>query len=166
MQTLPMTAAGFATLQEELRQRVHVERSQIVARLQQAMSDDTNLGENAEYQAVVAEQAVNESRIADLEAKLAHAEVINLAQQTGDVIRFGATVTLIDEDTKAKKTWQIVGEPEADAAHGRISVTSPIARALIGKNRGESVEVHAPAGTRSYTIKNVQWPDELRGSLS
>jgi len=114
-----MTAAGQTRLRQELADRIHRDRPAIIARLQQAMNDDMNLAENAEYQAVLTEQAANEARIVELEDKLARAEVIDLAKQADQVIRFGATVTLVDEDSKAKKTWQIVGEPEADASHGR-----------------------------------------------
>ncbi|AMN44082.1 transcription elongation factor GreA [Rhodoplanes sp. Z2-YC6860] len=164
MNTLPMTSAGYIALQQELKDRLHVKRPDIVARLQQAMRDDVNLTENSDYQAAVADQAANENRIAELEDKLTRAEVIDLSKLSGDVVRFGATVTVLDEDSHVKRTWQIVGEPEADARCGRISVSSPTARAFMGKSRGDSVEVHAPAGVRSYTIKNVEWPDALRSA--
>lgn len=162
MTTLPMTTAGYEALQCEMQQRLRVERPHYIERLQQAMTDDGNLSENASYQTIIAEQASNENRIAELEDKLARAEVIDLADQSGEAIRFGATVTLVDEDSRAKKIWQIVGEPEADARRGRISISSPLARALMGRSRGESVEVHAPAGVRSYKVQKVEWSDELR----
>jgi transcription elongation factor GreA len=164
MDTLPMTSAGYATLQAELKDRLNVRRPKLVARLQQAMTDDLNLTENSDYQTAVADQAANESRIADLEDKLTRAEVIELSKQSGDVVRFGATITVVDEDSHVKRTWQIVGEPEADAKCGRISVSSPAGRAFMGKSRGDSVEVHAPAGVRSYIIKNVEWQDALRSA--
>jgi transcription elongation factor GreA len=164
MNTILMTSAGYAALQQEMKERLQLERPRFVERLQQAMTDDFNMSENAEYQAVIAEQAVNESRIIKLEETLAKSEVIHLAKGAGHVIRFGATVTLMDEDSRTKRTLQIVGEPEADASQGRISVSSPIARALIGKSCGDSVEVSAPAGTRSYKIQKVEWMDELRGA--
>src|SRR5262249_19300302 len=126
-------------------------------RIQEAIADDSNLAENAEYHAAKTEQELNEARITELEDKLAHAEVIDVSKLSGDTITFGATVTLIDEDTGDKKLWQIVGEPEADAGKGRISVTSPIARALIGKARGASVEVIAPGGAKSYKVRQVEW---------
>lgn len=163
-ETLPMTSAGYAALQQEMKDRLQVARPKIVARLQQAITDDVNLTENSEYQAAVAEQAANESRIAELEDKIAHAEVIDLSKQSGDVVRFGATVTVVDEDNNTKSTWQIVGEPEADPSHGRISVSSPIARALMGKSSGDYVEVHAPGGTRSYSIQKVEWLDAIRST--
>ena len=102
------------------------------------------------------------NRIADLEDKLAHAEIIDVSKLSGDTIRFGATVTLIDEDTREKRIWQIVGEPEADAGAGKISVTSPIARALIGKTKGTTVLVEAPAGAKAYTVRQVDWPEGKR----
>jgi transcription elongation factor GreA len=162
MTRLPMTAAGHVALEDELRHRTRIARPRLVQRIQHAISDDANLVENSEYQAALAEQEVNENRIADLEDKLARAEIIDVSKLSGDTIRFGATVTLIDEDTREKRIWQIVGEPEADAAAGKISVTSPIARALIGKTKGTTVLVEAPAGAKSYTVRQVDWPEGKR----
>jgi len=164
MQTLPMTSLGYTALQQEIKERLHVARPKLTERLQQALRDDVNLTENSEYQAAVADQAANESRIAELEDKLARAEVIDISKQSGDAVRFGATVTVLDEDTDAQYTWQIVGEPESDPCQGRISASSPIARALMGKHRGASVEVSAPAGIRSYTIQKVEWLDTVDGA--
>ena len=155
-----MTAAGHSALQDELRQRIRVERPRLVQRIQEAIADDSNLAENSEYQTAKTEQEINESRIAELEDKLARAEVIDVSKLSGDTIKFGATVTLIDEDTGEKKVWQIVGEPEADVKGGKISVTSPIARALIGKSKGATVEVEAPAGPKVYKIRQVGWPED------
>ena len=115
-------------------------------KIQEAIADDSNLAENSEYQAAKTEQEINEARIAELEDKLARADIIDVSKLSGDIIKFGATVTLIDKDTGNEKVWQIVGEPEADANKGRISVISPIARALIGKAKGATVEVEAPGG--------------------
>jgi transcription elongation factor GreA len=129
----------------------------IVQRIQEAIADDSNLAENPEYQAAKTEQEINEARIAELEDKLARAEVIDVSKLSGDTITFGATVTLIDEDTGEKTVWQIVGEPEADVKNGKISVTSPTARALIGNTKGATVEVEAPGGTRAYKILQMQW---------
>jgi transcription elongation factor GreA len=117
----------------------------------------SNLAENPEYQAVKSEQEINEARIAELEDKLARAEVIDVSKLSGDTIKFDATVSLIEEDTGENKVWQIVGEPEADALEGSISVTSPIARALIGKSKGETVEVETPGGAKVYQIRKVEW---------
>ena len=126
-------------------------------RIQEAIADDSNLAENSEYQAAKAEQEINEAHIVELEDKLARAEVIDVSKLFGDTIKFGATVTLIEENTGEKKVWQIVGEPEADVKKGKISVTSPIARALIGKTKGASVEVEAPGGAKVYKILRVGW---------
>jgi transcription elongation factor GreA len=153
-----MTAAGYSALADELKHRTR-ERLRLTQRVQEAISGDPNLAENTEYQAVNAEQEINESRIADLEDKLARAEVIDLSKLSGDKVKFGATVTVVDEDTGAKKVWQIVGESEADARKGKISVTSPVGRALIGKTKGTTVEVEPPGGTKVYRIRKVEWLD-------
>ena len=152
-----MTTVGHSALEQELMHRLRVERPRFVERVQQAIADDSNLVENAEYHAVIAEQDLNEARIADLEDKLARADIIDISKLSGDTIKFGATVTLVDEDTDQKKVWQIVGEPEADAKKGRISITSPIARALINKKKGESVEVVTPGGAKAYEITKIEW---------
>src|SRR5579871_5360990 len=136
MDKLPMTAAGYAALENEMNHRIRVERPRLVQRIQAAIADDSNLAENSEYQTAKTEQEINEARIAELEDKLARAEIIDVSKLSGDTVTFGATVTLIDEDTGKKKVWQLVGEPEADASKGKISVTAPIARALIGKSKG------------------------------
>lgn len=133
------------------------ERPRLLQRIQDAIADDSNLAENSEYHAAKADQELNEARIADLEDRLARAEVINVSKLSGDTIKFGATVTLIEEETAEKKVWQIVGEPESDAGKGKISVNSPIARALIGKTTGTSVEVEAPGGAKAYKIRKVEW---------
>jgi transcription elongation factor GreA len=157
IERLPMTASGYASLQEALRHCIQVERPRIGERIKDAMADDANLPENAEYQAAKAEQEINENRIAELQDKLARAEVIDISRLSGDTIKFGATVTLIDEDTGKKRMWQIVGEPEADARSGKISIVSPLARALIGKTKGAIVEVITPGGARAYKIAKVDW---------
>jgi transcription elongation factor GreA len=157
MTRLPVTAAGHIVLEEELRHRIRVARPSLVRRIQQAISDEANLVENSEYQAALAEQELNETRIADLEDKLARAEIVDLSKLSGDTIKFGATVTLIDDDTGEKRIWQIVGEPEANPSEGKISVTSPIARALIGKTKGTTVLVDAPGGTKVYKVRHIEW---------
>jgi len=159
-----MTAAGHSALEDELKQRIRIERPHLVERIQAAIVDDSNLAENSEYQAAKTEQEINEARIAELEDKLARAEVIDVSKLSGDTITFGATVTLMDEDTGEKKVWQIVGEPEADVKQGKISVTSPIARALIGKTRGTTVEVEAPGSAKVYKIAQVRWPENSPGN--
>jgi len=112
MNTLPMTAAGYSVLERELKRRIQLDRPRLIERLQEAIADDSNLAENPEYQAVKSEQEINEARIAELEDKLARAEVIDVSKLSGDTIKFGATVSLIEEDTGENKVWQIVGEPE------------------------------------------------------
>jgi transcription elongation factor GreA len=156
MEKVPMTSLGYAALEDELKQRQTVERPRIIEHIAEARSHG-DLSENAEYHAAKEEQAHNESRIAEIEDKLARADVIDIGKLSGDTIKFGATVTLIDEDTDKKTVWQIVGEPEADAKRGRISVTSPLARALIGKKKGTTVEVMAPGGPKAYEITKVEW---------
>ena len=157
MNRIAVTAVGHAALEDELKHRIRVERPRLIARVQDAIADDANLAENSEYQAAKADQEINEARIAGLEDKLARADVIDVSRLSGDTITFGATVTLIEEDSGERKVWQIVGEPEADVGKGKISVTSPIARALIGKNKGDTVEVEAPGGVRSYKVRKVGW---------
>jgi len=157
MNKLPMTAGGHSVLEDELTNRIRIERPRLIQRIQEAIADDTNLAENSEYQAAKAEQEINEARIAELEDKLARAEIIDVSKLSGDTIKFGATVTVIEEGTGQKKVWQIVGEPEADAHKGKISVTSPMARALIGKTKDATVEVEAPSGAKVYKVQQVEW---------
>ena len=157
MTKIPMTAAGHSALEGELKHRIAVERPRLIQRVQEAIADDTNLAENSDYQIAKAEQQTNEARIVELEDKLARAEVIDVSKLFGDTIKFGATVTLIDEDTDEKKVWQIVGEPEADVTNGKISVNSPVGRELIGKTKGSIVEVMAPGGVRAYRIQKIEW---------
>jgi transcription elongation factor GreA len=156
MDKIPMTAAGYAALENELKHRQQVERPRIIQQITDARSHG-DLSENAEYHAAKEQQSHNEGRIAELEDKLARAEVIDVSKLSGDTIKFGATVTLVDEDTEEKRVWQIVGEPEADAKHGRISIASPLARALVGKKKGASVEVVAPGGAKAYEVVKVEW---------
>jgi transcription elongation factor GreA len=156
MDKIPMTGDGYAALQNELKHRQQVERPRIIQQITDARTHG-DLSENAEYHAAKEAQSHNEGRIAELEDKLARAEVIDVSKLSGDTITFGATVTLVDEDTEKKQVWQLVGEPEADAKKGKISITSPLARALIGKGKGTSVEVMTPSGAKAYEIKKVEW---------
>src|SRR5213083_2201846 len=156
MDKIPMTAAGYTTLENELKHRQQVERPRIIQQISDARTHG-DLSENAEYHAAKEQQAHNEGRIAELEDKLARADVIDVSKLSGDTVKFGATVTLVDEDTDEKKIWQIVGEPEADAKSGKISITSPLARALIGKAKGANVEVVTPGGAKAYECKKVEW---------
>lgn len=156
MEKIPMTAAGYSALENELKHCQQVERPRIIQQITDARTHG-DLSENAEYHAAKEQQSHNEGRIAELEDKLARAEVIDVSKLSGETIKFGATVTLVDEDTEEKRVWQIVGEPEADARAGRISITSPLARALIGKAKGANVEVVTPGGAKAYEVKKVEW---------
>ncbi len=151
-----MTPKGHAALELELKERQQVERPRIIAAIAEARSHG-DLSENAEYHAAKEQQALNEGRIAELEDKLSRADIIDVTKLSGDIVKFGATVTLIDEDTEEQRVWQIVGDMEADAKAGRISISSPMARALIGKKSGSSVEVVTPRGARSYEITEVRF---------
>ena len=156
MEKVPMTSLGYAALEDELKKRQSVERPRIIEHIAEARSHG-DLSENAEYHAAKEEQSHNEGRIAELEDKLARSEVIDVSKLSGDTITFCATVTLIDEDTDKKAVWQIVGEPEADAKKGKISITSPLARALVGKKKGAQVEVVTPGGAKAYEIVKLEW---------
>ncbi len=156
MDKVPITVKGYAALEEELRRRQQEERPRII----QAISEARALGdlsENAEYHAAKEAQSLNEGRIMELESLISRAEVIDVTKLSGERIKFGATVKLVDEDTEEEKTYQIVGEPEADVRSGRVSVTSPIARALMGKTIGDTVEVTTPGGGKSYEVVGVQF---------
>ncbi len=156
MNKVPMTGGGFATLKEELRWRQQEERPRIIEAISEARSHG-DLSENAEYHAAKEAQSLNEGRVNELEDLIARAEVIDVSKLSGDKVKFGATVVLVDEDTEEQKTYQIVGDQEADVKSGRVSISSPIARALIGKEVGDAVEVNAPGGARGYKIVEVQF---------
>jgi transcription elongation factor GreA len=156
MEKVPMTGPGYVALEEELRQRQQVERPRIIQAIAEARALG-DLSENAEYHAAKEAQSHNEGRILELESLLGRAEVIDVSKLSGDRIKFGATVRLVDEDTEEEKTYQIVGESEADVRSGRVSITSPIARALIGKTSGDTVEVTTPGGAKSYEILQVEF---------
>ncbi|SFJ34064.1 transcription elongation factor GreA [Aquamicrobium aerolatum DSM 21857] len=156
MNKVPMTVGGYEALKEELRWRQQEERHRIIEAISEARAHG-DLSENAEYHAAKESQALNEGRINELEDLVARAEVIDVAKLSGDKIKFGATVVLIDDETEEKKTYQIVGDQEADVKAGRISISSPIARALIGKEVGDEIEVNAPGGARGYEILELRW---------
>lgn len=156
MEKIPMTAPGYTALEVELKQRTQVERPRIIQAISEARAHG-DLSENAEYHAAKEQQSLNEGRIAELEDKLSRAEVIDVSKLSGSTVKFGATVTLLDEDTEEQKIYQIVGDSEADVKQGRVSISSPIARALIGKTIGDSVEVVAPGGARSFEITGVRF---------
>ena len=154
MEKVPMTAPGHAALERELKRLSSEERPRIIAAISEARAHG-DLSENAEYHAAKEAQSLNEGRIAELEDKLSRAEIIDVSKLNGKSVKFGATVKLVDEDTEEEKTYQIVGDLEADVRLGRISISSPIARALIGKAPGDTVAVQAPGGERSYEILDV-----------
>jgi transcription elongation factor GreA len=151
---VPMTAAGYAMLEVELKKRQSEDRPRIIAHIAEARSHG-DLSENAEYHSAKEAQSHNEGRIVELEDLLQRSEVIDVSKLNGSTIKFGATVTLIDEDTEKQKIFQIVGETEADVRAGKVSISSPTGRALIGKKAGDSVEVNTPGGGKSYEIVKV-----------
>jgi len=156
MDKIPMTVQGHKTLTAEYEHRTQSERRRIIDAISEARAHG-DLSENAEYSAAKEQQSLNEGRIQELEAILALADIIDVTKLGGDKVKFGATVTFLDEDTEEEKTYQVVGDPEADASAGRISISSPIARAMIGKEEGDSFEVAAPGGSRSYEIVKIRF---------
>jgi transcription elongation factor GreA len=156
MEKVPMTVIGNVKLREELRWRQQEERPRIIEAISEARAHG-DLSENAEYHAAKESQSLNEGRIKELEGVTGRAEVIDPSTMSGTTIKFGATVVLADEDNDDEKTYQIVGEHEADVKSGRVSITSPIARALINKKVGDSIAVKAPGGDRSYEILAIHW---------
>lgn len=149
-----MTAAGHTAIQDEVKFRKTEERQRIIKAISDAR-EHGDLSENAEYHAAKEQQGLNEARLAELEDILSRADIIDVSQLSGDTVKFGAHVTLVDEDTDEESAYQIVGELEADVKQGRLSITSPIARALIGKAEGDSVEVNTPGGGKSYELLKV-----------
>jgi transcription elongation factor GreA len=155
MEKIPMTSAGHAALETELKTLKTIERPAVI----QAIAEARELGdlkENAEYHSAREKQGFIEGRIKELEAVLSLAEVIDPTTLSG-TIKFGATVSLVDEDTDEEKTWQIVGEHEANVEKGLLNIKSPIARALIGKEEGDSVEVRTPGGEKSYEVLKIEY---------
>ena len=156
MQKFPMTLGGFRAIEEEIKRLKTVERPEVVRAIAEARSHG-DLSENAEYHAAKERQSFIEGRLAELEDKLSRAEVIDPTKLSGNQIKFGAIVELADEDTDEESTYQIVGEHESDIKNGRLSISAPLARALIGKTVGDSVEVTTPGGTKSYEVIKVQF---------
>ena len=156
MQRMPMTGEGHAALEAELKNLKSVERPAIIQAIAVAR-EHGDLSENAEYHAAKEKQSFIEGRLAELEDKLARADVIDVSKLDGDTVRFGATVTIIDVESEKESTYKIVGEDEADVSKGKVSNTSPIARALIGKEVGDEAEVAAPGGARAYEIASVSY---------
>jgi transcription elongation factor GreA len=156
MEKVPMTLEGYQKLEVELHRLKSEERPRIIQLISEARAHG-DLSENAEYHSAKEAQGMNEARVADLEDKLSRAEVIDPTQLSGDTIKFGAVVTLEDEDSGDKVKYRIVGDVEANVRDGKVSISSPIARALIGKSKGESVEVVTPRGARSYEVLRVEY---------
>ncbi len=151
-----MTASGYQSLEDELKHLKSVERPAVIEAIAEAR-EHGDLSENAEYHAAKERQSFIEGRLMELEDMMSRAQVIDTKALSGEMVKFGATVTVVDEDTEDEKRYQIVGDHEADVKCGRISVSSPISRALIGKSVGDSVEVATPGGGRSYEIVKVEW---------
>ncbi len=157
---VPMTPQGHGMLKEQLRRLMNEERPKVVRDIEEARSHG-DLSENAEYHAAKERQGYIEGRIAELNSKLARAEVIDPSKTRTDRVSFGSVVTLVNAATEEEVTYQLVGEEEADISNGKISVFSPVARALIGKEVGEEVEVKAPGGIIGYEILDIQCPSFL-----
>ncbi|HIA21095.1 MAG TPA: transcription elongation factor GreA [Alphaproteobacteria bacterium] len=156
MERIPMTAEGYERLETELKRLKTVERPDVIKSIS-AAREHGDLSENAEYDAARERQSFIEGRVRELEDKLSRAEVIDVSKLSGKEIKFGATVTLADEETDEKKTYQLVGADEADVNNGRLSITSPVARALIGRGIGELVHVETPSGGRSYEVIKINY---------
>lgn len=156
MQKFPMTTIGHAALETEIKHLKTVERPFIINAIAVAR-DHGDLKENAEYHAAKEKQGFIEGRIQELETKLSLAQVIDVATMSGDTVKFGATVEIVNEDTDEESTYQIVGEDEANIKDGKISITAPMSRAMIGKEIGDAFEVHAPSGAKGYEILNISF---------
>lgn len=156
MERVPMTVAGYHSLEQELQRLKAVERPRIIAAISEARAHG-DLSENAEYHAAKEAQGLNEARVAEIEDKISRADVIDTSKLSGETIKFGATVSLADADSGEKVKYTIVGDTEANLKEGKISISSPIARALIGKAKGESVDVTAPKGSRTLDVLKVEW---------
>ncbi|KQY86519.1 MULTISPECIES: transcription elongation factor GreA [unclassified Brevundimonas] len=156
MEKVPMTAEGYRVLDDQLKQLKSVERPSVISAISEAR-EHGDLSENAEYHAAKERQGWIEGQIADIEDKISRAQVIDVSKLNGDQVMFGATVTVVDEDTEEESRYQIVGEHEADVKAGKVSVASPIARSLISKEVGDVVEVNTPGGVKAYEILKVEW---------
>ena len=156
MDKIPMTPGGHVALSEEYRRRTSEDRPTIIAAISEARAHG-DLSENAEYHAAKEQQSLNEGRIKELEALLALADIIDVSKLSGSTVKFGATVKMTDEDTGETYTYKIVGEDEANVKEKKISILSPIARAMIGKEEGDTAEVSAPGGAKSYEIVSIAW---------
>ena len=156
MEKVPMTGEGYHALDDELKRLKTRERPSAIAAISEARQHG-DLSENAEYHAAKDRQGWIEGRIAEIEDRIARAQIIDVSKLSGAQVKFGATVSVMDEDTEEKARYQIVGEHEADVRSGKISIASPIARAMIGKEKGDVVEVNTPGGVKAYEIVKVEW---------
>jgi transcription elongation factor GreA len=156
MEKVPMTGEGYQSLDDELKRLKTLERPTVIAAIAEARLHG-DLSENAEYHAAKDRQGWIEGRIAEIEDKIARAQIIDVSKLSGDQVKFGATVSVVDEDTEESARYQIVGEHEADVRSGKISIASPIARAMIGKETGDVVEVNTPGGVKAYEILKIEW---------
>jgi len=156
MNKIPMTAEGYSKLQDELKKLTSEDRPHIISEIAEARSHG-DLSENAEYQYAKEQQSLIEGRIVDLESSISRAEIIDVKSITGDEIKFGATIEIQDEETEKKQKYQIVGEYESDIENGKLSISSPLARGLIGKSKDDSVEIYSPKGQKNYTILSVKY---------
>ena len=156
MTKIPMTSPGYNRLREELQKLKSTDRPAIIRAIAEAR-EQGDLAENAEYHAARERQGFIEGRVMELEDKIARAEVIDVSKLSGAQVKFGATVTVLDEDTEEQARYQVVGEHEADVKKGRLSLTSPLARGMIGKTSGDVFEVQTPAGVKAYEILKVEW---------
>jgi transcription elongation factor GreA len=156
MERVPMTIEGFKKLETELHRLKSEERPRIIQQISEARQHG-DLSENAEYHAAKEAQGLNEARVAELEDRIGRADVIDISTLSGNTVKFGATLTLVDEDTEEKVKYKIVGDFEASVRDGKISISSPIARALIGKSKNDTAEVTTPKGARSYKILKIEW---------
>ncbi|WP_370234852.1 transcription elongation factor GreA [Brevundimonas sp.] len=156
MEKVPMTAPGYRALDDQLKQLKSVERPAVITAISEAR-EHGDLSENAEYHAAKERQGWIEGQIAEIEDRMSRAQVIDVSKLSGTQVKFGATVTVVDEDTDEEARYQIVGEHEADVKQGRISITSPLSRAMISKEVGDVVEVNTPGGVKAYEILKVEW---------
>ena len=156
VEKVPVTVGGYDALNEELKDLKSVQRPDVIRAIAEAR-EHGDLSENAEYHAAREKQSFIEGRVKELEGLISRADVIDPAKLGGDNIKFGATINLVDEDTDEEKTYQIVGEPEANIETGKLNIKSPLARALIGKEEGDSIEVMTPGGGKSYEILSVMY---------
>ena len=156
MNKIPMTSNGYEKLQSELKKFVNEDRPNIIAAISEARGHG-DLSENAEYQYAKEQQSLIEGKISELESVISHAEIIDVSKLSGNEIKFGATIKIVDDETNQESTYQIVGEYESDIENKKLSITSPLARGLIGKSKNDVVEINSPKGTKTYTVLTVKY---------